>query len=315
MAILFFSTIFMICFIMNGSAAIPETAEALRSFLFVVLPSIFPLCALSDWMVKTDAFARPGQYCTPMMQPLFRLSGICILPFLVGLVGSYPSSAKTTATLYENKQISLDEAIVLTTCTNHAGPMFVISVIGLGFLGSPLLGFIIWFCQILAGLVTGVIFSRLIIKKRKSLPKTLIAPVHSVKTSLQLLSTSIAEAAYTMVPVGGTILFFTALCASMEFIQVPWMHTLSGIARMLLEMTAGSQIIHTLTGPSLPNSLLTLFQCMLYAGVVSWGGVSVHLQIVYILSRHGIPCKHYLLSKMLQTVLAMALTGLIVFII
>lgn len=311
MIILLLSTVFIIFFMLNTPSAIPETAESLRSFLFVVLPSIFPLCVLSDWLVKTGAFNYPGKLFAPIMKPLFRLSGICTLPVIIGLVGSYPSSAKTTATLYHSKQITLNEAIVLTTFTNHAGPTFIISVIGIGFLSSPLLGFVIWICQIFSGLILGIIFSRILIRKR-GVEKPMHIASYPFTKSIRLLSSSIADAAHTMVTVGGTILFFTALSASLEYINIPFIHTFTGISRMFLEMTSGCQAVNIFTYNGLSNTFLMIFRCCLYAGVVSWGGVSVHLQIIHILSQCGIPCKYYLISKTFHTILAMLLTFIVI---
>ena len=305
MVILLFSTIFIIFFILNASAAIPETAEALRVFLFVVLPSIFPLCVLSDWLVRTGSFTYPGKICTPIIRPIFRLSGICVLPILIGLVGSYPSSAKTTATLYKSGQITLDEAIVLTTFTNNAGPMFVITVIGMKFLASPLLGFVIWSCQILAGFIVGIIFSRIIIKRL--LPRKTLGTISlPFRNSIRLLSTSIADAAHTMVTIGGTIIFFTALCTSFEWINIPFVKATTSVLKMLLEMTSGCQSIATL-------SQSIIYKSCLYAGVISWGGISVHLQIMYILSNDGLPCKPYILGKILHTLLSIFLTYLTIY--
>lgn len=310
MVILILSTLYITLFILNAASVIPETAEALRSFLFVVLPSIFPLCVLSDWLVQTGSFSYLGRFSAPLMRPFFKLSGNCVLPVIIGLLSSYPSSAKTTGALYTRGEITLNEAIILSTFTNNAGPLFVIGVIGTTLLNSSFLGFIIWFGQIASGFLVGLIFSRLLNKKRMRPSYTFSTSnyVSTTKNALQKLPLSIAESAHTMVTVAGTIIFFAALCASLEGIQVPFLQPWVKYTRAIIEMTSGCQMVSALSLKHMPFAVRTAFQCCLYAGIVSWGGLSVHLQILYIYNSFKMPFKNYIVSKCIHTILSMGLT-------
>lgn len=317
MVILLLSTLYITLFILNAASVIPETAEALRVFLFIVLPSIFPLCVLSDWLVKTGSFYYLGKVGAPLMRPFFKLSGNCVLPVIIGLLGSYPSSAKTTGSLYQNGEITLNEAIILSTFTNNAGPLYVIGVIGTNLLNSSFLGFIIWFGQITAGFLVGFILSRILNNKSRRFIDRPNANqnVISTKDALQKLPLSIAESAQTMITVAGTIIFFAALCASLECIQVQFLQSWVKWARAIIEMTTGCQMVSGLSLNQIPVTFQTAFQCCLYAGIVSWGGISVHLQILYIFNSYKIPFKKYIIGKCIHTILSMGITFTLVLLI
>lgn len=311
MLVCIFSTLFLIFFIGNSSSAIPQTAEALRLFLFVVLPSIFPLCVLSNWMIRTGAFQRIGQTISPLSRLLFGVSGMSALAILIGWIGSYPNGAKTTASLYKNRQIPYKDAVALTAFTNNAGPLFVIGVIGTAMLSSTQLGIILWGCHLTASLLIGIWFGRKMKNKDATLNQSaerIIAPVSSVKDALKSLTSSISDAAQTMLPVGGTVIFFAALCASIEYSGHPFVEHVSGILSMLAEMTSGCQAASQLQISGISESMQQILQCCLYSGIISWGGISVHLQVIYILSQHKLPCRKYLVGKILHTFLSMVLT-------
>lgn len=322
MLVLILSVLFIIFFILNATSAIPETAEAFKLFLFVVLPSIFPLCVISDWLVRTDAFYKPGQKLSPLMNPLFGISGVGALAVLTGWIGSYPTGAKTTAALYKSGQLTYRDAVTLTAFTNNAGPLFVIGVVGTTMLSSSLLGVILWFCHVSAAFLTGLLLRGKNTPPTKTpssaeistnMTATELYPTH--KKPFQLLSHSIADAARTMVPVGGTVIFFAAVCASIQNSNSSILQTFSGILRMLLEMTSGCQAISSFVFSNISNAYSLLLKACLFAAVISWGGISVHLQVIYILSENGLPCGKYLLGKAIHTLLSVLLTfcGVIAF--
>lgn len=312
MLVWIFSFLFIIGFVLCAPSAIPETAEALKTFLFVVLPSVFPLCVLSDWLVRTGAFRIPGKILSPMMKPLFGVSGMGALSVITGLIGSYPTSAKTTAQLYKNGEISYEDALRLTAFTNNAGPLFIIGVLGTNMLHSTALGVLLWFFHITASFLTGIIIGKCG-KNPVGIPKKISQPLDRTKknkNALLQLSASIASAMETMIPVCGTVLFFASLCAVMEGENCAFIKPFSKFLQMALEMTTGCQTAAGISLHSFSWKTTLTIRCCLFSGIVSWGGCSVHMQILYILSQNGLSCKRYLIGKILHTVISVLLTAI-----
>ena len=87
-----------------------EAAEAVRVGLALcgrtVIPSLFPFFAAISLLLQLGAAEALSGLFRPVMQPLFRMRGECALPLLAGLLGGYPSGAKTAAGLYAQGRIS-----------------------------------------------------------------------------------------------------------------------------------------------------------------------------------------------------------------
>lgn len=281
-------------------------------FLFVVLPSVFPLCVLSDWLIRTGAFRIAGRFIGTFMIPLFGVSKMGALSVITSLIGSYPTAAKTTAQLYKNGEISYEDAVKLTAFTNNAGPLFIIGVIGTNMLQSSKLGVLLWFFHIMASVLTGAILGKYF-KTNSTFSNNTISVENKQEkktNSFLQLSASIASAMETMIPVCGTVLFFASLCALMEAKSIPVLQPFSNIIEMLLEMTTGCQTAARISFNSLSVKGALIARCCLFSGIVAWGGCSVHMQTIYIFSQTGISCSRYVIGKILHTAISVFLTAL-----
>ena len=85
----------------------PERASAavvqgLRLCGSVILPSLFPFFVLSALLTSGSASALFASLLSPLMRPLFSLSGAGASALALGLCGGYPVGARTAAALVEN---------------------------------------------------------------------------------------------------------------------------------------------------------------------------------------------------------------------
>ena len=117
-----------------------EAAAAVRDGLGLcagtVIPSLFPFFAVISLLLQLGLAESLQSICGPLMKPLFRMRGICALPLLAGLLGGYPSGAKTAASLYEQGRISRQEAELLLGFCDNCGPAFLLGYVGAGILGD-----------------------------------------------------------------------------------------------------------------------------------------------------------------------------------
>ena len=121
-----------------------EAASAVRAGLALcagtVVPSLFPFFAAISLLLQLGAAEALGRLCAPIMRPLFRMRGVCALPLLAGLLGGYPSGAKTAASLYAQGRITRQEAELLLGFCDNCGPAFLLGCVGAGVLGDPATG-------------------------------------------------------------------------------------------------------------------------------------------------------------------------------
>ena len=94
-----------------------------------MIPTLFPFMVLSGIIIRmnlTDSFVK---ILNPVLGKLFRLRPACIYGMFVGFLCGFPMGAHVTAQLYEQKQISREEASYLLSFCNNIGPVYFLSFV------------------------------------------------------------------------------------------------------------------------------------------------------------------------------------------
>lgn len=255
-----------------------EAAQAVRDGLALctgsVIPALFPFLAVSGLLTALDAGASPA------LGPLGRLLGCSragARAFLLGLTGSYPVGARTVAQLYRRGGISRREACRLLLFSNNCGPAFILGVAGLGCFGSLRAGVLLWGVHILAALVIALALPR-----RAAEPSERPGSVPARPALVPALIAAVRDAAGTMVYICGFVVFFLVLLRVMGRVTGLSHPVLSGA----VELTQGILALpHTRRG------------FVWAAGLLGWGGLSVHGQSAAVLSGTDLPMGPYLAAK------------------
>ena len=255
-----------------------EAAQAVRDGLALcagsVIPALFPFLAVSGLLTALDAGASPA------LGPLARLLGCSragARAFLLGLTGSYPVGARTVAQLYRRGGISRREAGRLLLFSNNCGPAFILGVAGLGCFGSLRAGVLLWGVHILAALVIALALPR-----RATEPPERPGSVPPRTPLVPALIAAVRDAAGTMVYICGFVVFFLVLLRVLGRVTGLSHPVLSGA----VELTQGILALpHTRRG------------FVWAAGLLGWGGLSVHGQSAAVLSGTDLPMGPYLAAK------------------
>lgn len=255
-----------------------EAAQAVRDGLALcagsVIPALFPFLAVSGLLTALDAGASPA------LRPLARLLGCSragARAFLLGLTGSYPVGARTVAQLYRRGGISRREACRLLLFSNNCGPAFILGVAGLGCFGSLRAGVLLWGVHILAALVIALALPR-----QAAEPPERPGSVPARPALVPALIAAVRDAAGTMVYICGFVVFFLVLLRVMGRVTGLSHPVLAGA----VELTQGILALpHTRRG------------FVWAAGLLGWGGLSVHGQSAAVLSGTDLPMGPYLAAK------------------
>lgn len=255
-----------------------EAAQAVRDGLALcagsVIPALFPFLAVSGLLTALDAGASPA------LEPLARLLGCSragARAFLLGLTGSYPVGARTVAQLYRRGGISRREACRLLLFSNNCGPAFILGVAGLGCFGSLRAGVLLWGVHILAALVIALALPR-----QAAEPPERPGSVPARPPLVPALIAAVRDAAGTMVYICGFVVFFLVLLRVLGRVTGLSHPVLSGA----VELTQGILALpHTRRG------------FVWAAGLLGWGGLSVHGQSAAVLSGTDLPMGPYLAAK------------------
>lgn len=141
-----------------------EGAQAARDALALcaqtVVPSLFPFFVLSALLTSGSASALFASLLSPLMRPLFSLSGAGASALALGLCGGYPVGARTAAALVENGSLSQEEGERLLAFCNNAGPGFLLGVCGAGVFSSARAGAALYLIHAAAAIFSGVLICR-----------------------------------------------------------------------------------------------------------------------------------------------------------
>lgn len=268
-----------------------DAAEAVRNGLQLcvgtVIPSLFPFFVVVSLLLQLGLADGLQGLCAPVMRPLFHMRGICVLPLLAGLLGGYPSGAKTAAELYRQGQISRQEAELLLGFCDNCGPAFLLGYAGAGVLGCQRAGIWLFGIHIAAALLAGMILCRAQKDRGPGLLRSNL-PVKPVGLP-QALTGSVSGAAASMLNICAFVVLFRVLAALMPA-RIP------GVLLGALEMVTGMA--------SLEPGRTGFIAAAVIAG---WGGLSVHCQAMSV--AEGLSFRWHWAGKALQSVISAALAA------
>lgn len=266
-----------------------QAAQAVRDGLILcfqtVVPSLFPFFAVMSLLLKLGLGSLLQPICSGFMGPLFHLRGLAATPLIAGILGGYPTGAKTAAQLYEQGSLTKDEAELLLGFCNNCGPGFLLGFVGAGILGSTRAGVYLFLIHVAAALLTGIVLCRL---PRRTQPPPLPCHLLGHRVSVaRAVTASVSDALTSTLGICAYVVLFRTAAALLGA-ALP--------AGMLgaLEMVSG---IAALTGSE--------SGFMAAAAITAWGGVSVHCQTMSVVG--DLSLRYHAAGKILQTVIAVFL--------
>lgn len=261
-----------------------------------VFPTLFPFFIISDLLINYGLIDILGELTKKIMNKVFYLPGEASFVIISSMFSGFPSSAKFIKNLLDEKKTTLSEseAEYLLTFTHFSSPLFVIGFIGISMLNSKKFGFIILISHILSNFIIA-----LIIRKKKNITYSKIdfnkiLPSNK-KSFIVVLTSSITKTINTLLMLLGIITTFLILTTiiSKIFNLSPFKKAiLSGI----LEMTQGIKYTSLLNIP-------TYVKASIMGGFISFGGISIHLQVMSILSDVKIKYTTYLIARITHAIL------------
>lgn len=265
-----------------------DAAQAVRDALALcaqsVIPALFPFFVVSSLFIDLGCAAVLGRSLAPVMHRLFGVSGAGGTAFLLGIIGGYPVGGRTAGELYRSGQCERKECERLLAFCNNAGPSFILGIAGLGCFGSVRVGAWLYLIHVGAAVMVGLLF--------RSTSRQMGRPE---KTETPRWADALIEA------VRGGAMSMVIICAFVVFFLV--------ILRLFSRFT-GIQHGAILGIVEMTNGILRLANdrrgFIWAAGLLGWGGLSVHCQTAAVLSGSGLSLKRYFIGKALQAAISMA---------
>jgi len=275
-----------------------------------VLPALLPFIVITNMLAIFGFVRHLSTWLSPFMYKVFRLPGAGCFALITGLISGYPMGAKTIGDLWRTKEITTTEAQRLLAFCNNAGPLFIVGVVGVGFLRDSTAGYVLWAGHVLAALTVGILTRGQGTFHRHAKNRTNVhmshqekQPHHTKPHIGKALGESVKNAMEALLLVGGLIIFFSVIVrvVMIFFGNMPYIGILAGI----IEITSGTNILSDTLIPVSAGRMAAI------GGVIAFGGFSVHAQALHFTANIGTKAGIYLYYKAVNGIIAAVITGLI----
>lgn len=288
-----FLILFIIFLIMFSKTNILAVQNAISLFFEKVFPSLFPFFIATDLLSHTNIINILNTILSPIMKPLFNVSGKGAFPFIMGIISGYPTGAKIVSDFRKNNICTKVECERLLAYTNNSGPLFIIGTVGSSLFLSTEIGILLLITHIFGTLTVGIIFR---FYKNNYYRNENIVDELDIDNFSSILTESIFNSFKTTGMIFGFIIMFSIINNIL---------LTSGILKLFPSTIIGSilgscEITNGINYISMIKSSNLTIQLILTSFFLGFGGISVLMQVYSIISKTDLSIKPYILGKLLH---------------
>ena len=311
------SVLIMLILVFIGFEILTSSEQILNSVKFSlsiwsnnIFPSLFPFFVLSELLINYGFIEFVGELLKPIMIKLFKTDSKTAFIFIMSILSGFPSNAKYTRELYQKKLIDKKQATKILTFTHFSNPLFILGTLSLVFLNNKEAGLLILIIHYFTNILIGIIF-------RNYCPTNEANSKISVKTALNkmhyhrisnnnsfgtIMTNALLNTINTLLLILGVVTMFLVLTTIIDN-NININNYNQSILNGFVEMTQGLKYISILNIP-------LKFKATLSTMILSFGGLSVHMQTIGILSDTDIEYIPFLTARLLHS----SISSILVFI-
>lgn len=267
----------LICF---SPAAKSGIMDALKLCANILIPSMFPFLVLSNFIALSSVSSTVGKGIGGIISRLFRLPENASSVLLLSLTAGYPTGAVMVSSLLEHQEIDRETGARLLKFCFNSGLPFAVTAVGSFMLNDRKAGFVLFLSNLLSTLLIGL-------TDRRGRPKCAREYLLSYPLNApDALTESVKKGSAAMLNVCAYVILFGALnglAGTIEAIQPVYRFLLP-----LLEITSGTAAC--IKSVSLP----------LLAFYLGFGGLCIHLQLLFAVRQTGMKIGAYFKCRLLQ---------------
>lgn len=281
--IIFILVVFLGIILIYPTFVIHEVQTALSVFITKYFPAVFPIYIITDLLINYHFPEKMARFLESFCKRVLHCNGNCAFVIIMSMVSGFPSGAKYTKALLQEKSISLSLANYLITFTHFSNPLFILGTCFL-ITKNRMMTIFILICHFFANFIIAFLvrpkweegFS---LKERRPSKSFIVAFTDSIFATFKLM----------FLILGTSIIFFLfSGIVTSSFHMGSFSYLVTG----LLELTKGIQMI--------PVQLSVLFKAITILFFLSFGSLSIHMQVLSIIKDTGICYRYFLLGRICQ---------------
>ena len=253
-----------------------------------IFPYLFPFFIISDLLISINAIDLINKYLNKWMYKLFKINSSSSFVFFMSILSGIPSNSKYISTLIKNGSMNINDANKILLFSHFVSPLFIIGYIG-SIVGKKY-SVLILCIHYITNIILGIIFRNYNVNKDASLN------INKINNSvIKTITSSILNSINTLLLILGVISLFSFIITCINlYIANP---ILKCIISGMLEITNGINSISFLDTSIKWKMVYIVF-------ILSFGGLSSHIQVMSILEEYKIRYKMYLISRVLHSIIS-----------
>lgn len=292
--IIFFYICLLLFLLFHPKEALTGVKNGLGLWLNIMIPTLLPFLILTGALLKTGNIRKLLKPSAFFWKTFFGLSPAGAYVLILGLLCGYPMGAKLAHDLYIDQQISRREGEYLLTFSCNASPAFIISYLS-GILLKNKISAVQMILTFLAADLFCMLFFRFVVYRGHTVDSVCVNKIKK-ETYQQdsigvILDVSIMDGFETITRLGGYILLFSLILASISFYW-PFHAQSCMLFTAPLELTTGLKQIASAPLPWKSRYLASML-------LTSFGGFCVMAQTKSVLE-NSLSLIPYAISKCLN---------------
>lgn len=278
-----------------------------------VLPTLLPFMIISNLIINTGTANLLGKFLYPIFRLVFRVSPNGCYPVLIGFLSGIPVSAKAISDLINTNNLDVNEGQYVLSFSNNPSPMFIMTYIAISQLHLPSIRFHLLFINYISGIISALIYFKLIpiIKTNRhktvnnrnysvcalEYDNTLSLKENTIKFDFSIFDKAIMDSFEVITKVGGYIILFSIpakIISASSFIN----SYIKVLSIAFLEVTTGISYIS--------NSSNNI-KIVLIVAITAFGGLSALAQTHSVINNSRLSIVTYFKNKILHMLIAIVL--------
>lgn len=279
--ILIFLISILTLYLVNSTLIINGILDYTNLFITKLFPTSFVIFTFSSLLINYQLIEK--------LSKITKSNNASSYIIIMSMISGFPSGPKYTKELYEKNYLTKKTSNALLAYTHFPNPIFILGPVK-ELINNHVITLRLLLALYLSNIIIGIIVHRN--NNSSELPKT---TQQSFETSLNKAITSSLK---TLILVYGTSLFFylISLIITHYIDTSPLAYT---IINGTFDLTKGIFSTSLITPPILKTLLILIF--------ISFGSISIHIQIKSILSDTSLSYKNFLYGRTIGTILSITI--------
>ena len=233
-----------------------------------------------------------------------KLKGYAHLSFFMSIISGNPANAKYTRELYLDGKINRYEATKILCFTCFSNPLFILGTVAVMFLQSKETGVLILLCHYLGNLIVGLGMRSYHPSAKEKDSTSFIKAIDEMQDKRnknkesfgQMITSALISSIDTLLLILGVITMCLVITTIIDN-NLNLNSILQSVLNGFVEMTQGLKYISL-------EAIPLKVKCVLTVMILSFGGLSVHIQIMGILSDTDIKYFPFLCARVCHAIIS-----------